>query len=563
MSDITLVIAGEAGQGLVTIGSILTRALVRGGFEVLVQQDYMSRIRGGLNSWRIRFGPEEIDAPKEAIDILVAFSQDAVDRFSPHLTDRGLLIVDAPLAPEGLPTLAIPMKDLAPKSLHNTLALGVAAASICGNLLTVERILTETLASLPPETLQANIEALRKASIWAQENSRRFVCTLPGHMGPGNLTLNGNEAIALGAMAAGCRFASFYPMTPGTSVIQALITHGGELGLFVEQVEDEIAAINMAIGASFAGARAMTATSGGGFALMTEGVSLAGITETPLVIILVQRPGPATGLPTRTEQADLDLARFAGHGEFPRAILTPGTPEECFHLTHWAFHLAEASQGPVLLLSDQYLADSYRNVTPFDLDNLPAILGPEISGTSPYERYAWNPSTGVSPRRVPGATSALVVADSDEHTPDGHITEDHDIRVRMQDKRMRKETLLSDLALPPIFTGTEKADLLLVCWGSSLGACLEAMDLLKKRTLSVAVLHFRQTWPLNPESFRHHVEAAARVVVVEGNHTGQFARLLSETLGIPKLPVISRYDGLPFTARFILDRLDPFPSEVA
>ena len=273
--------------------------------------------------------------------------------------------------------------------------------------------------------------------------------------------LNGNEAIALGAISAGLKFCAFYPMTPSTSIPLTLQAAADTMGLVVEQAEDEIAAINMAIGASFAGAPAMVATSGGGFALMVEGVSLAAMTETPVFIVVAQRPGPATGLPTRTEQGDLELVLHAGHGEFPRAIFAPGTIEECFHLTRQALFLAEKYQTPIFLLTDQFLADSYRAVTPFAVESLESVTvgsSPD-KVTLPYQRYAITDS-GVSPRLLPGVSEHLVVCDSDEHTSDGHITEDLTVRQQMVAKRLRKLQGLRTEVTPPEYLGDKNPEVL-------------------------------------------------------------------------------------------------------
>ena len=251
------------------------------------------------------------------------------------------------------------------------------------------------------------------------------------------LIINGNEAIALGALAGGLKFLAFYPMTPSTSVALTVIANAAKMGVVAEQAEDEIAAINMALGASYAGSPAMVCTSGGGFALMTEGVSLAGMTETPLVVVISQRPGPATGLPTRTEQGDLEFVLHAGHGEFPRAVFAPGSVEECFHLTVTAFQQAEKYQGPVFVLTDQFLADSLRAVEPFDLAGVQPVQAraAKVGGGWDYERYAVTES-GVSPRAIPGSGKELVVVDSDEHDTHGHIIEDGETRISMMEKTL-------------------------------------------------------------------------------------------------------------------------------
>jgi 2-oxoglutarate ferredoxin oxidoreductase subunit alpha len=368
--------------------------------------------------------------------------------------------------------------------------------------------------------------------------------------------MNGNEAIALGAVSAGLRFYSFYPMTPSTSISLNLAGQAKRMGLIVEQAEDEIAAINMAIGASFAGAPSMVGTSGGGFALMVEGVSLAAMTETPLVVVVAQRPGPATGLPTRTEQSDLEFVLHAGHGEFPRAIFSPGTVEECFHLTRRALDLAERYQGPMFLLTDQFLADSYRAVEPFAVENLDTVrVGTEAVGSSPYLRFAITES-GVSPRLVPRITEHLVVADSDEHTEDGHITEDLSVRRQMVEKRLRKGKGIRAEVIPPDMEGEEKPDLLLVSWGSSKGAVQEAASRMKSNGGKLATLHFSQVWPLVPEQFMGHLASARQVVSIEGNAFGQLARLIRGETGFQIKKKVLRYDGLPVTPEFILQELN-------
>jgi 2-oxoglutarate ferredoxin oxidoreductase subunit alpha len=555
-TSVNILVGGEAGQGLATIGDLMAKSLVRSGYEVHVTQDYMSRIRGGHNTFAIRTGPDPAPAPVEEVDILVALDQETIEQHKNQLTDRGVVIAAESFDTGELPALKVPFKELAPKPIfYNVVALGVLASTICHDMHSLETLLRKTFGKKGEEVVNQNIEVLQNAYTWRESQDFEVECMPPprekvGPEGSGRLMMDGAQCIALGAMAAGCNFCSFYPMTPSTSIALALINHGRELGVVVEQVEDEIAAINMALGASYAGAKAMVTTSGGGFALMVEGVSLAGMTETPVVIALVQRPGPATGLPTRTEQGDLNLALYAGHGEFPRALLAPGTPEQCLQLAHKAFDLAERYQSPVFLLSDQYLADSYRAVTPFDLDAYPETPGPLLEGDPSYERYAVT-ADGVSPRVVPGTSNALVVADSDEHTPHGRITEDHGVRVSMNNKRLKKGQGLARETLPPERYGVDEPERLLVCWGSTLGPAREAAQLLSSRDKKTGVLHFSQVWPLVPEQFLPALEAAGEVVFVEGNATGQFADLVRQQTGFVPDHKVLRYDGLPFTARYI------------
>ncbi|MFW5734665.1 MAG: 2-oxoacid:acceptor oxidoreductase subunit alpha [Oceanidesulfovibrio sp.] len=555
---INILIGGEAGQGLATVGQLLAKCLVRSGYHITVTQDYMSRIRGGHNTFAIRCSDQPISAPLDEVDVLVALNQETVSLHKDQLTKRGIALLGESMEDEGAKALAVPYKELIPKRLfENTAALGVLCALLGIDREIPAELLRQTFEKKGGDIINQNLEVLDKSMKWLREQNPDFPA-LPEapDAGKDKLMLNGNEAIAIGAMAAGVRFCSFYPMTPSTSVPLTLIKHAETVGMVIEQAEDEIAAVNMGLGASYAGARAIVPTSGGGLALMSEGISLAGITETPLVFVLAMRPGPATGLPTRTEQGDLNLALYSGHGEFPRAIFAPGDLEQCFRLTHRAFDQAEKAQSPVFILTDQYLADSYRDSLPFDLDSLPEPIMPGDSTDDPasYERYAVTES-GVSPRLVPGAGEYLVVVDSDEHYPDGHITEDLGVRIEMQDKRMRKEQILKHDAVPPLLVGDEGADVLLVCWGSTQGPALEAAQLFNEQGTSAAVLHFSQVWPLVPEQYAKTLEAAKKVVVVEGNATGQFATLLKIADGFVPDGLVLRYDGLPFTAQYILDRL--------
>jgi len=439
----------------------------------------------------------------------------------------------------------------------------VAALGVLGGLLgldhqVADQLVRDNFARMGAEVLERNRRALAAGFEWTsgRQTPLRRLSPAPEPRPP-RLMFNGNEALVLGALSAGLRFYSFYPMTPSTPIALHLAACAARMGLVVEQGEDEIAAINMALGASFAGAPAMVGTSGGGFALMAESVSLAGITETPIVIVVGQRPGPATGLPTRTEQGDLEFVLHAGHGEFPRAVFAPGDVAQCFHLTRRALQTAEEYQTPAFVLTDLYLADCYQAVPPFALDELPAYV-PRLEqqpAALPYQRYAFTDS-GISPRLLPGLSEHLVVADSDEHDEAGHLTEDLSIRKRMVEKRLRKGAGLRQQVLAPEYCGDERPELLLVCWGSTRGAVLEAAAGLRATGLRTASLHFAQVWPLAPEQFLPRLEQAAEVVCVESNATGQFARLLRRETGFHVAGHVHRYDGLPITPEFIRRALD-------
>jgi 2-oxoglutarate ferredoxin oxidoreductase subunit alpha len=554
---LNILIGGEAGQGLVTVGQILAKGLVRSGYSVCVTQDYQSRIRGGHNTFAIRVGTDEVKAPQGAIDLLIALNGETVRLHRDQLSDHGLIIVDEVFEITDDNTVMVPFGRLSSDQYTNIAALGICSALLGLDEEVVVQTTVDFFDTVHREVIEENRRTLGESYRWAAEQDVVFKKLLPLAHAPQRMMMNGNEAIALGAVAAGLKFYSFYPMTPSTSIALNLARWAKELGIVVEQAEDEIAAINMALGAAFAGAPSMVGTSGGGFALMAEGISLAAMTETPVVIVIAQRPAPATGLPTRTEQGDLEFVLHAGHGEFPRAIFTPGTIEQCFELTQKAVQIADRYQGPVFILTDQFLADSYRAVIPFELDGSSPVQPWSTEGLSfatPYRRFAITDS-GISPRLLPGMTEHLVVADSDEHTEDGHITEDLSVRTQMVQKRLKKGAGIRSEVVPPECIGEEKPDLLLVAWGSSKGAVEEAATIMRSRGMRVATLHFSQVWPLVPDLFIDTMQRAKDVVAVEGNATGQLARLIRRETGFHIVRLLQRYDGLPITPEFILRSL--------
>jgi len=551
--ELNIMIGGEAGQGLVTVGELLTKALVRSGYHVHVTQSYMSRIRGGHNTYTVRTGTGKVQGPRTGLDILVALNRETISLHEKELNSHSMVLKDKRFDHSMAGAVDIPFKELAGAALYeNVVGLGVLSAFLGLKKEIPEGCIRSAFEGKKPEAVDKNLEVLDRAYEFALELRITGYELALATEGPG-LMLSGNDGIVLGAMSAGVSFCSYYPMTPSTGIAMALNSSGPDMNIVVEQAEDEIAAINMALGASYAGARSMVATSGGGFALMCEGVSLAGMTETPIVIVVGQRPGPATGLPTRTEQADLNLVLYSGHGEFPRAVLAPADPQQCFFLARKAFDLAEKSQGPVFILTDQYLADSYRKVSLPDPEGLAPPAAPQENRNSEeeYQRYAITPS-GISPRLIPTMGPYLVVVDSDEHTPDGHITEDHQVRRSMVEKRMRKASLLQKEAIPPEYIGPEQPHDLLVCWGSTRGPALEAREILGIE--KTAVLHFSQVWPLALEDFHDYMHGSFRVVFVESNASGQFADLVCKMIRPERLVFVLRYDGLPLDGEYIAEK---------
>ena len=361
-----------------------------------------------------------------------------------------------------------------------------------------------------------------------------------------DIVLNGAQAIGLGAIAGGCNFISSYPMSPSTGVLTFLSKYSKDFNIITEQAEDEISAINMTLGAWYGGARGIVTTSGGGFALMTEGVSLAGMIESPVVIHLGQRPAPATGLPTRTEQGDLFHVLYSSHGEFPKIIFAPGTLQDAFYLTQKAFNLADKYQIPVFILSDQYLIDSYYNIQPFELENI-KNTNFFVKTKKNYKRYKIL-NNGISPRGIPGYGDGLVCVDSDEHDEEGRITEDMDIRKKMVDKRLRKIIEIQKEVLPPVIIGNKNYKILIIGWGSTYHIIKEAINRIDRKDISF--LHFKQVYPLHKDTIKY-LTKAKKTIIVENNAFSQLSMLIKLYTGYEIKNKILQYSGLPFSVETI------------
>ncbi|MFP3870025.1 MAG: 2-oxoacid:acceptor oxidoreductase subunit alpha [Syntrophobacteria bacterium] len=550
MEDINVVIAGSAGEGVQTIGEVLGDTVSAQGYAVFSWQEYESRIRGGQNSYSIRVGEEPRNAPLREADILLALNEGALQKYESLLKPGGTLVAQKEARGRmiAVPFVEVAQEELGDQIYANTVALGTLAAVLGVDLDTLNRVLAGRFGDKGDEVIKANQAAAGKGFDLADERCKDACPWRLPKRDRRYYLMAGNPIIALAAAYAGCRFISAYPMTPSTGIITFLAREEERLGVFAEQAEDEIAAVNMALGASYAGVRAMTATSGGGFALMVEGVSLAGMTETPLVIVLGQRPGPATGLPTRTAQGDLLFAVNAGHGEFPKAVLAPSDAREAFHKTVRAFNLADRYQTPVIVLTDQFLADSRFSVDDFELGKTaPVTYLADPSGIKSYKRYRFT-ADGISPRLYPGQSEHVVTADSDEHDEEGHITEDlAETAVRMVRKRLAKLEGLKGEISPPEAVATDGADTVFIGWGSSRQAILEGIDLLQRDGVHAGMIHFTELWPLPEYPFPDE----KKYWIVESNATGQFARLLRSEYGLLHKGSIHRYDGLPMTGEYI------------
>jgi 2-oxoglutarate/2-oxoacid ferredoxin oxidoreductase subunit alpha len=568
-NELTIKIAGEAGQGIETIGLAACKLFKSAGLNIFAHQDYMSRIRGGNNFFQVRVANKPIWCARKLSNIIIALDKASINLHREEMVANGILMIDRNkynITDQDQAFFDVPFYNLAIKTggselFVNSVALGVLAGIMRIKFSHVEEVLKDIFARKNEEVIIKNMQSAGEGYTFGRDNFKADTFMVEEGELKDQLIMNGIEALGSGAVKAGCKFYSAYPMTPSTAIMNFMAEHAKDFNMIVEQAEDEIAAVNMIIGASFAGVRSMTGTSGGGFCLMVEGLSLAGMTETPIVVVEGQRPGPATGFPTRTEQSDLDFVIGAGHGEFARAVFTPGTQEELFYLTQKAFNLAEKYQIPVLIMTDTYLADIYRNIEPFDLNKIKVerniISKSDSAGITKYKRYALTDS-GISPRAVPSWINDVIYADSDEHTEEGHITEDAAIRNSMVDKRFyRKMSGLIKEIEPPTVYNLDKADIVLVGFGSTCGVMKEVAETIPNR--KIGYIHLSQVWPFPAAEVSSLLKGARQVMTVENNAGAQLAKLIRRETGIEITHSILKFDGRPFTFDFIVDYLRKGP----
>lgn len=558
--DISIVIAGEAGQGIQSVEQLFVTLLHHSNYYVFSTKEYMSRVRGGSNSTEIRASLLPITSFVDRIDILVVLDEKAFDHVSHRVTDDTIIIGDDTI----VSSISHPhvfsfdfinsAKQIGNLVYVNTIAVGLLSSLFHIPKKELKKHITSLFSGKSEKIIDDNIIAMNKGISFAQTLISSI--QIPEKINNDSnetrslLLLNGTQAIGLGALAAGVNFVSSYPMSPSTGVLTFLASNGKKANVFVEQAEDEIAAVNMAVGAWYAGARALVTTSGGGFALMSEGLSLAAMSETPIVIHIAQRPGPATGLPTRTEQGDLQLAIHSGHGEFPRIIYAPGSLQEGFLLTKKAFDLADRYQIPIIILSDQYFVDSkYQTSSFLELDKQPNHQ--IVKSTESYDRYAKG-IQGVSPRGIPGHGSGYVCVDSDEHDESGRITESSEIRKQMVEKRLGKMQQIRKHSILPTLYGSVNYDTLLIGWGSTVHIIEEARKKMNKDMISF--LHFPQVYPLHPKT-KTYLKKANRIITVENNATAQFDQVLLEETGFSADAHILQYTGHPFSVETLLQKI--------
>lgn len=566
MNSMIIKIGGEAGQGIQLAGFLLAKVLTRGGYHVFAWQQTMSRVRGGHNTFTLRICREYASAPCSQADLLLGLDRESLAAHLEELREGGVALFDLEalkLETSDPRVVDVPFQRLALQAGAKPIAANSAAVGYILGFLGVELDLLEPL--MEQTFKDAAVARLNQAAAGAGAQLARSLGHAP--VAPKlpalsaavpRMLITGNEAIAMGAITAGCQVMCAYPMSPSTTILQYLANHEDLAELVTEQAEDEIAAVSMAVGASIGGVRSLTATSGGGFALMTETVSFAGIAETPLVVVNVQRPGPATGLPTRTEQADLDLVLYAGHGEFPRAVLAPHDPVSAFSCTVHAFDIADAFCVPVILLSDQHLAESLETCEPFTAPTVrqesSLLRDEQMQQQATYKRYALT-DAGVSPRSYPGQSRHLVLTDSHEHDEDGHILETPSNRILMNEKRLRKHEALAAHSLPPHVEGSPHATIAVLSWGSTRAAVSEALATLRSRGTEARHVHFVQLWPLPGAAVNAAFAGIDKFVVVEGNATGQLEGLLRRAGLLGPATPVRKYDGLPFTVDELITRL--------
>ncbi|MEX0895593.1 MAG: 2-oxoacid:acceptor oxidoreductase subunit alpha [Patescibacteria group bacterium] len=568
-------IGAPAGFGVMTTGVGMSKLTARHGYHLFDYTEYPSLIQGGHNTYEVHISADPIKANKKSIDCLICLNEDTWHLHRHRLEHDSLLVFDPqefdPKTSE-VKNVPIPFQQLlndlkAPKIALNMVSLGASLALLGGDISYLDEMIDDQFRKKSEEIVAINQAAAGAGYTYAQEHfgelcrpvlDRSQVADRLDEAGKAHdplTVLAGNDAFSLGAIAADARFYAAYPMSPSSSVIAIMAAWAEKQGLVARHAEDEIGVINEALGAAHVGARASVGTSGGGFALMVESLSYAGVAEIPIVVFLAQRPGPATGMPTWTEQGDLLFAAHGGHGEFPKIILAPGDIEEMLALTPKAFNLADIYQTPVVILSDKLLSESHHSVPASavhaELSKHAVDRGKTISEKpypdKKYMRYADSPEDGISPRLLPGAVDAFYQANSYEHLADSHTTEDAADRVQQVDKRSRKMTtyLETDFASPEVFGSLEEAQIALVSWGGNKGAIWRAQALLAEDGIKTAFIHFTHVYPLNAGSLKPFFAQDLPYLLIENNSTGQFGQLLRQQTGIDLPEKLLKYDGRP------------------
>jgi 2-oxoglutarate ferredoxin oxidoreductase subunit alpha len=573
--DLNWAIGGEAGDGINSTGKIFAQALSRAGRQVFTSKDFASRIRGGYTAYKVRSSTERVESVVDRLDILIALTQRTVEENMDELHEGSVIIYDGERtmmedfeAPEGMIDMPVPLKSLAEDAggaiMQNIVALGAACEVANFPIENLDEALEKRFGDKGQSIIDNNQEAARLGEEYVQDEYDREDFGYDIETTDNDyVLLNGDEAIGMGAIAAGCRFYSGYPITPATDVMEYLKGRLERYGGHVMQAEDELSAINMALGAARAGARAMTATSGPGIDLMAETFGLVATSETPLVICDVMRSGPSTGMPTKQEQGDLDMLLYGGHGEIPRFVVAPTTVSECFHKAIEAFNLAEKYQTPVYLVADLALAVTEQTFEPdeFDMDEVEIDRG-NIVGEGDIDAWLddndrfqphFPAADGISPRTIPGTSGGAHMTTGLEHDELGRRTEEQDVRIEQVDKRNQKvETAKDDEEWDYREFGDSDSETLVLSWGSNEGAMREAMDFLDEADISVRFISVPYLFP-RPD-LTEEIEAAEEVIVVECNATGQFADVI-EGDALTRVKRVNKYNGVRFKADELAERI--------
>jgi 2-oxoglutarate ferredoxin oxidoreductase subunit alpha len=573
VNDIEIMFGGQAGDGSLTTGDFIAGVFKRMGLDVYTYKDFPSRIRGGHTNYVIRAGERPNYGMADFVDGLVAFDLEAVEAHIDEMRPGGFVIFDntSETVPEQmkrgdvtwyeLPLGKMAKEDLGLELVRNTISLGVLGALIGMDMEVLRGIVIDAYKRKGEKVVDLNTRAIEAGEQYVKGHFSEWPSGygLRAKADGDRMIMMGNDAIAYGALVAGCRFMAGYPITPATDVLEWMAKYAPQFGGVAIQAEDELAAINMVLGAAFTGVRAMTATSGPGQSLMTEAIGLAGVLEIPVVIIECARTGPSTGMPTKTEQSNLNQLIFSGHGEIPRIVIAPGTVEDSFYLSALAFNLAEKYQCPVFVLSEQALCQSKATLPVLDLSRVEVDRGkivrePVVFGE--YKRFAFT-DDGVSPRVIPGVEGGMHLAPGSEHNEAGVITENARNRARMMEKRMSKmESARVDLP-QALIHGDPHAPIGIIGYGSNRGPIAEAQDRLAASGVATKFIELRTLWPFPEEEVRAFIDDAAHVFVVENNYTGQLERLVRYVVGpLERMHRVLKYNGRPFRPIEIIEPIE-------
>jgi len=576
VNQLKLLAGGEAGDGVFAVSDMLALMFARAGLEVLTTQTYSSRIRGGHINASVRVAERELFSQGDELDLLIALDLETVELHRRAVRHGGIILYDnsqgeidlGDLEQRQITVFPIPARKIAREKLNapimkNIVMTGAALTTVNFDLdfAILGGLIRERFLRKGEKVVVKNMEAAAAGQEQIQGANKLINYKLEKRERPRKMLLQGSDAVAFGALVAGCRFMASYPITPASDVMEYLVTKFPKYNGVMVQAEDELSAINMAVGAAFSGARSITASSGPGIALMVEALGLAAVTEIPLVLVDVQRCGPSTGMPTRMEQADLNLLIYGAHGEIPRIVIAPSDIEECFYQTVRAFNLSEKYQCPVIVATDQYLSQSQRTTQPFDLSKVTIDRGWLLTDdelehlNGPFKRYLIT-DRGISPRTIPSQERGIFKTTGVEHVETGNATENPDARARMMKKRFLKlDTFRQEDMLPPKIFGNPEGDITIVGWGSTKGVILEVMQRFKREEgIDLKLMQLLDIWPFPDQAVADVLRTSRQVVVVENNFTGQMANLIRQQTGIECSKVV-KYNGAPFSPTELYQRL--------